>query len=388
MFAHLPEYLLDSVGHLSSTAKFSGTSTDLSNLKLAGEIALTETTLNAVAVEDSRFNCTIAAGQLKVSGSFDGAAIDVTGEFPLEQPDVLGIQATGINFDKLTRIANTADIGGMGTSSATLSSDGILKGVLEVPDATFNDIPLGVLTGNYRYQESRVFIEDGLLTHSSYQSPVTSDQLKTQASQNASLLETGNWKQVTSSYESRATINGTVEVRGEFPAAFSIIADPVYVQHYPKLLLGAEYPVEGELRGELKLDGTLVNLDGRADFSVTDSVAWGVHLDPLMLPLRIEDYNISISDFKITTRGQRLTMNIAVAANGDLDFVVKSDAPIRFEEIAKASNIADFPFEGEFDVRFVGILRESEDADFRVELDCADITYLDTGRGVKHLLGD
>lgn len=363
MFAHLPEYLLDSVGHLSSTAKFSGTSTDLSNLKLAGEIALTETTLNAVAVEDSRFNCTIAAGQLKVSGSFDGAAIDVTGEFPLEHPDVLGIQATGINFDKLTQIANTADIGGMGTSSATLSSDGILKGVLEVPDATFNDIPLGVLTGNYRYQEGRVFIEDGLLTYSDQPSAV-------------------------SQYESRATINGTVDVKGEFPAAFSIVADSVYVQHYPKLLLGAEYPVEGELRGELTLDGTLVNLDGSADFNVTNAVAWGVHLDPLTLPLRIEDYNISISDFKITTRGQRLTMNVAVAPNADLDLLVESDAPVRFEEIAKAANIADFPFEGEFDVRFIGILRESQDADFRVELDCADITYLDTGRGVKHLLGD
>jgi len=370
MFAELPEYLSESVGHLSSTAKFSGTSTDLSNLNFDSEITLTETTLNAVAVEDSRFNGTIAAGQLKVSGSFDGAAIDVTGPFPLGQPDVLDIQGININFDTLMKIANTADFGGMGTSSATLSSDGILKGVLEVPDATFNDIPLGVLTGNYRYQEGRVFIEDGLLRGSGQ--PTANRQPLT----------------VDRQYESRATINGTVEVRGEFPAAFSIIADPVYVQHYPKLLLGAEYPVEGELRGELKLDGTLVNLDGRADFSVTDSVAWGVHLDPLMLPLRIEDYNISISDFKITTRGQRLTMNVAVAANGDLDFVVKSDAPIRFEEIAKASNIADFPFEGEFDVRFVGILRESEDADFRVELDCADITYLDTGRGVKHLLGD
>lgn len=363
MFAELPEYLSESVGHLSGTAKFTGTSTDLSNLNLNSEIALTETTLNAVVLEDSRFNCTIAAGQLKMTGSFDGTAIDVTGPFPLAQPDVLDIQAIGINFDKLTKIANTADIGGIGTSSATLSSDGILKGVLEVPNATFNDIPLGVLTGNYRYQAGRVFIEDGLLTYSGQPS-------------------------VDSLYESRATINGTVDVKGEFPAAFSIVADSVYVQHYPKLLLGAEYPVEGELRGELTLDGTLVNLDGRADFSVLDGVAWGVHLDPLTLPLRIEDYNISIPDFKITTRGQRLTMNVAVAPNADLDLLVESDAPVRFEEIAKAANIADFPFEGEFDVRFIGILRESVDADFRVELDCADITYLDTGRRVKHLLGD
>ncbi|MDE0554435.1 MAG: hypothetical protein OXI24_09495, partial [Candidatus Poribacteria bacterium] len=305
-----------------------------------------------------------------------------------------------------------------------MSSDGILKGVLDVPAATFNDIPLGVLTGNYRYQEGRVFIEDGLLRGSSQQSVISgqggnpSDFLsavrhegaKENASSNELLTvnvvntltepESGTERNAlrksrvdlrnnaNSQYESRATIKGTVDISGEFPAAFSIIAAPVYVQHYPKLLLGSEYPVEGEIRGELKLDGTLANLDGRAEFSIADSVAWGVHLDPLTLPLRIEDYNISIPDFKITTRGQRLTMNVAVAANGDLDLVVESDAPVRFEEIAKASNIADFPFEGEFDVQFVGVLRESEDADFRVELDCSDITYLDPARGVKHLLGD
>lgn len=368
MFVQLPEYLSDGIGHLSGTAKFSGTSTDLSNLNLDSEIALTRTTLNKVGLEDSRLNCTIEAGQLKANGNFDTTAVEVAALFPLGQQDVLDIQAIGINFDTLTKVANTEDFGGIGTSFATLSSDGILKGILEVPDATFNDIPLGVLTGNYRYQEGRIFIENGLLTHSGQQSAVSS--------------QAGN------PYESRATINGTVEVKGEFPTAFSIVADPVYVQHYPKLLLGGEYPVEGELRGELKLDGTLVHLDGRADFSVTEGVGWGVHLDPLTLPLRIEDYNVSISDFKITTRGQRLTMNVAVAPNGDLDILLESNAPVRFEEIAKAANIADFPFEGEFDVQFIGILRESEAADFRVELDFSDITYLHAGQDAKYLLGD
>ena len=384
MFTPLPEYLSDGIGYLSGTAKFSGTGTDISNLNLDSEIALIETTLNEVGLEDSRLNCTIEAGQLKANGNFDVTAIDVAAPFPLGQQDVLDIQAVGINFDTLTKIANTADIGGMGTSSATLSSDGILKGVLEVPDATFNDIPLGVLTGNYRYQEGRVFIEDGLLRNSGQadsrqQSGIGEEHLVTENRQ----------PMVSNSQlESRATINGTVDVKGEFPAVFSIVADPVYVQHYPKLLLGAEYPVESELRGELKLDGTLINLDGRADFSVTESVAWGVHLDPLTLPLRIEDYNVSIPDFKITTRGQRLTMNAAVAANGDLDLLLESDAPVRFEEIAKAANIADFPFEGEFDVQFIGILRKSADADFRVELDISDITYLNAGQDTKHPLGD
>lgn len=396
MFVELPEYLSDSVGHLSGTAKFSGTSTNLSSLNLDSEVALTETTLNEVLLEDSRFNCTIEAAQLKAHGSFDGAVIDATAPFPLGQQDVLDIQVTDINFDKLMKIANTADFGGIGTSSATLSSAGILKGVLEVPEATFNDLPLGVLTGNYRYQDGRVYIEDGLLTGSGQpdggqQSAVSKEKRRLVTLAPSLTTETVSEKPALtadSQYVSRATINGTVDVKGEFPAVFSIVAAPVYVHHYPKLLLGAEYPVEGELRGELKLDGTLVNLDGSADFKIIDSVAWGVHLDPLTLPLRIEDYNISISDFKITTRGQRLTMNVALAANGDLDLVVESDAPVRFEEIAKASNIADFPFEGEFDVQFIGILRKAEAPDFRVALDFSDLTYLDLKRGVNHLLGD
>lgn len=364
MFVQLPENLSDSVGSLSATTKISGNSTDLSNLNLESEIALIETTLDEVALADSTLNCTIEAGEFKANGNFDETAIEITAPFPLKQDDVWDIQASGLNFDKLMKIANTADFGGTGTSSAQLSADGTLSGFLEVQDATFNDIPIGVLTGNYRYQEGQVFIENGLLTKNTKADEITP-------------------------YTSRATIHGTVDVnKDDFPTVFSIVADSVYVEHYPRLLLGGEYPVDGELRGDLKLDGTLINLDGRADFSVTAGVAWGVHFDTLTLPLVIEDYNISVPNFKITTRGQKLTLNAAVASNADFDLLVENDAPVRFEEIAKAANISDFPFEGAFDVRVVGTLKKPADFDFRVELDFSDITYLDNTRGIKHLLGD
>ena len=117
-------------------------------------------------------------------------------------------------------------------------------------------------------------------------------------------------------------------------------------------------------------------------------MAWGIHLDPLTLPLEIEDYNFTLPNFKITTRGQQVTLNVSVASNSDYDLLLESDAPVRFEEIAKAANISDFPFEGEFDVRVVGKLRKPENADFRVELDFSDVTFLNNGRGTKHLLGD
>lgn len=395
MFSELPENLRSSTGLLSGSGAFSGNSIDAKSLELDGKIMLTETTLDEVKLDDSAFNCTIAAGELKVTGNLDETEINITGPFPLAKKDTLDIQALGINFEDLMKIVNSADLGGTADLSAALS-DGILKGFIEIPNASFNDTPIGVLSGDFRYQEGRVFIENGLMTKntlSGQPSVVSRQQEKHQADpKDLQSPTTNNQKpqaksQITA-YESRTTITGTVEVKGDFPADFRVDADPVYVQHYSKILLGNEYPVDGEIRGELKLDGTLMNMDGRANLSVTEGVAWGIHLDPLTLPLEIEDYNFTLPDFKITTRGQRVTLNVAVASNGDYDLLLENDAPVRLEEIAKASNITDFPFEGQFDVRVVGTLKKPENTDFRVELDFTDFTFLHNDRGRKYPLGD
>ena len=389
MFVQLPENLSDGIGHLSGTAKFSGNSIDLSNFNLDGKIALIGSTLDEVVIGDSKLNFTIEGSALNANGNFDKTAIEITGPFPLRQQDTLDIQALNINFGKLTKIANTVDFEGIGTLSAQLSLDGTLHGDLEVPAATFNDMPIGTLTGNFRYQDRKVFVEDGLLTKNTLSNQQENIVSNTEISQSTTTdrRQPKTENRITP-YESRATINGIVDIKGDFPAVFTIVADSVYVQHYPKLLLGAAYPVDATVRGELKLDGTLINLDGSGNFSVTEGVAWGIHLDPLMLPLEIEDYNLSIPNFKITTRGQQLTMNVTVAATADFDFLLESDAPVSFQEIATASNITDLPFEGEFDVRVVGTLRKPDPADFRVELDFSDITFLHGDRGTKHLLGD
>ena len=366
MFVQIPEYLADSTGLLSGTGTFNGNSTDFSTFKLNSTIEIIETTLNEVALEDSTLNCTIAVGELKVNGNLDETEINITGAFPLVQQDALDIRASKINFDDLMRIVNTADLGGTGEYTAKLSSDGTLKGFMRIPNASFNDIPLGVLAGDLRYQNGHVFIENGLLTKNTEKETLTT-------------------------YESRTTINGVVGVEGEFPAEFTIIADPVYVQHYPRILLGTEYPVNGEIRGELKIDGTLINLDGSADFSVTEGVAWGIHLDPLTLPLRIEDYNIAIPNFEIITRGQKVTLNVSVAPNADYDLLLESDAPVNFQELSKAAQISHFPFDGQFDVSVVGTLKKPEPVDFQVKLDFANITYLDiedSGHVKRFPLGD
>ena len=365
MFTHPPENLTGSTGLLSSRGELSGNSTNISSLELDSKIVLTGTTLDEVKLDDSTLNCTIASGELKIDGNLDETEINITGPFPVERQDVLDIHATDLNFDDLMKIVDSADIGGTAEVSAQLS-DGTLTGFMKIPNATFNDIPIGALSGDFRYQDGRVFIENGLMTKNTIEQLITT---KTQ-------------------YESRTKITGIVEVKGEFPADFRVIADPVYVQHYPKLLLGAEYPVEGEIRGELTLNGTLIHLDGSADFSVTESVAWGIHLDPLTLPLEIEDYTFRLPDFKITTRGQQITFNVTAAPNGDYDLLLENDAPVRLEEIAKAANLPDFPFEGQFDVRVVGTLKKPARPDIQVKLDFSDFTFLHNERGTKYPLGD
>ena len=363
MFAELPDYLAESTGRLSGTATFDGNSTDLSTFKLNSTVEITETILNEIAFVDSVLNCSIEAGELKADGNLDETEITVTGPFPLAPENALDIRMSAINFDDLTKITNSADFSGTGEYTAKLSAEGVLKGFMEIPNASFTDIPIGELSGDIRYQDGQVFIENGYLTKNTKRDTLTE-------------------------YESQATINGVVDIEDEYPAVFSIVADTVYVQHYRNILLGADHPVNGEIRGELKLDGTLINLDGSADFRVTEGEAWDVHLDPVTLPLRIEDYNITIPNCEITTRGQKVTLNASVDTKADFDFLLESDAPLRLEEIAKAAEISDFPFEAQFGVRFVGTLKKPAPVDFQVKLDFSDITFLDNGRGTKHPLGD
>lgn len=379
MFTQPPENLIDSTGLLSSHGELSGNTADISSLELDSKIVLAGTTLDEVKLDDSTLNCTIASGELKIDGNLNAAQVNIAGPFPIERQDALDIHATGINFDDLMKIVDSADIGGTAELSAQLS-DGTLTGFMKIPNATFNDIPIGVLSGDFRYQDGRVFIENGLMAKNTIEA---TSGLQTPPTKEVPLSAPAE-----SDVYSRTLITGTVEVRDDFPADFSVIADPVYVQHYPKLLLGAEYPVEGEIRGELTLSGTLIHLDGSADFSVTEGVAWGIHLDPLTLPLEIEDYNFRLPDFKITTRGQQITFNVAVAPNGDYDLLLESDAPVRLEAIAKAANLPDFPFEGQFDVRVVGTLKKPERPDIQVELDFSDFTFLHNERGTKYPLGD
>ena len=161
MFVQLPDFLVDSTGYLSGNATFNGNSRDLSILNLNSKIEITETVLNTVALADSTLSCTVDAGELKADGNFDETEINITGPFPLAEQDSLDIHIADINFDDLMKIVNSADLGGTGEYTAKLSSDGTLAGSIKIPNASFNNIPIGVLVGNLDYEEGQVFIENG-----------------------------------------------------------------------------------------------------------------------------------------------------------------------------------------------------------------------------------
>ncbi len=114
-------------------------------------------------------------------------------------------------------------------------------------------------------------------------------------------------------------------------------------------------------------------------------------MDPLTLPLRIEDYDLTLPNVKITTRGQKITLNVAVTSNADFDVRLESDAPVNFQALSKAAQISDFPFDGQFDVSVVGRLQKPQPTDFQIELDFQNITYVDfgdNGHVKKYPLGD
>ena len=99
MFVQLPEFLVDSTGHLSGNATFDGSTAQTpATLNLNSTIEIIETTLNEVGLKDSTLRCAIDAGELKVNGNLDETEIKITGPFPLAEQDSLEIHISGHQF--------------------------------------------------------------------------------------------------------------------------------------------------------------------------------------------------------------------------------------------------------------------------------------------------
>ncbi len=381
LFPILPEWIRDifdvdtTSANLLTSGAFSGSypgfnkrAPDIKNrhpvktLRLHSKFQLTNTVLNDVPVANSTFNCTIedlkgAGAVVDVIGNLDAeTGLSLKGPLVPTPGKPLQLQLTSIDMSKVMRVFNSADLGGKAVLTANISHDKTTTGSIEIPDATFMNIPLGVLGGGFRYRTGQVFIENGFLNKG----------------------------------ESRLSIVGTVDVAGELPANFRVVGAPsVQVADYKLLLFGTDYPIEGVVTGELHLDGSLTHLNGRGNFHVNAGEAWGIHLDALTLPLEIENYGIRIPDFKISARGEEVIFNFDMQPDGSFELAIKNreGVPIRLTEIAKAADISDFPIGAKMDVDFVGTQRVNEALDFRVGLNFSDITFENNPLGDAYLLG-
>ena len=336
-------------GSLSTTGMFSGKGTDiLSTLRLESTLELTDTLLNGIAIADSRIRGTLVAPHLgainnrwrgtgpraTVKSALSNRAygrnseLNVTGtlaEAEVHLGGFLGedlrLHATSLRMDKLMDIFGGGPLDGLGELTADISPAGTMKGRVEIPEATFMDIPLGVLAGDFRYQDEQVFVENGLLTKG----------------------------------ESRVSIEGTVGIEGELPATFRIHANPCQVAEYRQLLFqNAEYDISGLVTGELLCDGTLPRLDGSGTFAVTEGIAWGMRLDELTLPLEIEDYAITIPNFEISARGQRVLLNLELATTGDFTLDIRNHAPVQLAELVRAADVPHFPIDANMNIVAIG----------------------------------
>ncbi len=348
-------------GSLSTTGMFSGKGTDIiSTLRLESTLELTDTLLNSIAVEDTSITCTVAASPVSaVSNRAYGRSRELNVVGTLAEADVqlggflgedLHLHATSLRMDKLMDIFGGGPLDGLGELIADISPTGTMKGHIEIPDATFMDIPLGVLAGDFRYQDAQVFVENGLLTKG----------------------------------ESRVSIEGTVDVEGELPARFRIFANSCQVAEYRQLLFGnAEYDISGRVTGELFCDGSLSRLDGSGTFAVTEGIAWGMRLDELTLPLEIEDYAIAIPNFQISARGQRAVLNLELATTGDFTLDIRTHAPVQLAELVRAADVPDFPIDANMDIVVRGTTKHEPENGLRQQTSVPTATSPNASRTTK-----
>ena len=357
MFIDLPEDFLTMTGILESHLHISGSlpttqgvspqseenpkSVIADSLTLTGGLKIDQAAMNDERIRVSEASFQIAENQLHVAANLDDANIQVDGTAGLKGALNLDLLIRRIDTGKLMKIIRAPNLGGEATLDGKITSEVPLTGFLEIPEASLFDVPIGVLTANFHYQNGSVTLQ-----------PVR--------------LSKG---------ESLLTLDGVAQVEGDIPVEFRVRAHPFQISDYVRLLAGAEYPVEGVVTGNLALDGTLNGLDGRGRLNVADAKAWDLALDPLILPLVIEDYTVHVSDFEVLAREQRGVINFQITPELDYQLQFQSD-PMRLKELAIARAIPepDFLLDADLLVHATG---EGNAANPRVDVnfDFSDITY-------------
>ncbi len=307
-----PQDFLAVKGDLDGEAQFSGKGSDLRKINLDGNLQLDDASLNGVPIRLSVAHYQLNDQQLSLTANLDDAQIEINGNPGLTAQHDMDLRITKIDIGKISRILQMPDLAGEGTLTGK-SSAGIgnnppysLQGLLNVPEATLYDVPIGVLTTDFHYTENKVFL-------------------------NPIRLVKG---------ESVLIADGVARMEGDTPIDLKVRAQPLQIADYVRLA-GDDYPIEGIATGELVLDGTLAHLNGRGTLQIDDGKAWDLALDPLTLPIEIENYLVKIQDFEILTRGQKGVLNAQIDQNQDYVIDFQSES-MQLAEIAIARGMTDF----------------------------------------------
>ena len=352
-------------GTFTGTALINGNTTR--DFHLDSSVRLADTSFlvkdKSIPLKNSSLNCKISSehtngSNIRIDGTIDGTSVDIGGSF-----DSFDVQLENVDFGKLSRIFNSVPFKGVGSITAQIKKDGTAIGYVKISETFYchNDdepIPLGRLTGDFRYVDRVVYFE------------------------NAHLTKQGG---------TSISIEGDIGIDGKLPANFRIVADPLVLDaDYNKLFFTVVYPIEGDIKGELNLYGHLIDhLDGRGNFVIDSGNAWGINFDPATLQLEIDDYSLTIPDFVITTRGQQVILNVNVESNGDFNFSVKNseDKPVQLAELARAADITDFPLDGKMSVNVESYQKKPQDLVFTTKFIFSDLTFEDNPLGDAYLDG-
>ena len=324
-----------------------------SSIKLSDPSLKVDGQSEPVLLKESSLNCKITrekdiGSTITVNGGIDDAIVEMNGS--LEQVD---LKIDNFDFGKICDIVNTVPFVGTGSITAQIKKDGTATGYVEIPETSYGDftipISLGKLTGNFRYFEETVYIE------------------------NAKLVKKGEVG------ETKVSIEGNVKLADKLPTTFNIVTEPLVLDaDYNKLFFQQELPIKAKIKGELHLYGSLIdNLDGKGLFTIESGNAWNINIDPVTLSLDIDDYSLTIPNFEITTRGQQVFFNAHVTSDGEFTFNLKNqnENPIQLAKIALAAEIADFPLDGKLDINVDSYQKLNEGFVFEVDFDFSDLMF-------------
>ena len=339
-----PQSLLDLKANLDGKIQFSSNGSDLRELNLDGNFQLDDASLNGVPIRLSAARYQLTDEHLSIAANFDDAQIEFNGDPGLTGQHNMDLHITKIDIGKLSRILQMPELAGEGTltgkSRAGVGDNPLysLQGLLKVPAATLYDVPIGVLTTDFRYTENKVFL-------------------------NSIRLVKG---------ESELIADGVARMEGDTPIDLKVRAQPLQISDYVRLA-GDDYPIEGIATGELVLDGTLVQLNGRGTLQIENGKAWELALDPLTLPLEIENYVVKIPDFELLTRGQKGILNAQIDPNQNYVMDFQSE-PMQLAEIAIARGMTDFLLDADLVVTAKG-QANAADPLVDVTFDFSNVTY-------------